>query len=631
MVDKNNNLNTILNALPVALSWHRADGSLYFGNACFQQQGHASAIKKLVLGEGQQGWLNISQPALGLAGQLVHGLLEAVPEAVFLRDRDGHYLLANRAWSGLLGVAGEQLKGASDETLQVAPQLQTTLSELQSLVTIEQQPHQRQCWLPHADGRCVLLQLSLSPLFDSDNTLIGMIGVGLDITEHHEKQQRLEQLARYDETTGLLARASFLLQLAHYCQHLPVDNGQLVVLDIDHFRQINAQYGEQTGDAVLVAVAQQLKALLPDAATLARLGPDNFGIICPDHRLSPQHYRSLCGAFQIPCGGRIHRVTLTGGITPLKRAAPERLLREVEQAQSFAQQHAPGTLQRFEPVLAQQLSVKQLLLDELAEAVHNQQLTLNFQPQMSACGRYLIGAEALVRWYSPKLGHVSPEQFIPLAEQNGLICDIGRQVLTMALAELAYWQQQGSPLVMAINLSPAQLLDDELVELVHVLAAQYEVDLCAVELEFTEHMLLDSSPQVIDRLQQLAELGIRFAIDDFGTGYCSLSYLKQFVVHKLKIDRSFVADLCDEPHTRAITAAIAGLATELGMTITAEGVESVAQLRLLQKMGVNEIQGYLFSRPLAQTPFREWCQSFMREARMPTAIYSSSSLASGSS
>lgn len=624
----------IIDVLPLAISWHRPDSSLVDGNSCFHEYGHSKSFKDVPWSEST-GYIRISQPAVGMANLLVRGLLEATEDFIFLKDMDGRYLLANQSWANFVGKTTSSIVGCLDFELfdsSLANQLREADQELSK--TRQATSHRR--WLASGQQRA-LFHTIRTPLFDKQQNLIAMIGVSRDITEQYRSQVRLERLVMYDINTGLPNRTHFQRRLNSIC-HSPQDwRTALILLDIDNFRQINSAYSDAIGDKILYEVGMAMQTLLPEDAVVARLGADEFGVIVSlSGECNEATVQKLCGPFEYVLDGHQISVTLSAGMTEVVgEIEPAQLLHEAEQAQAFARAQTVGSLLYYDPIMDQQTKDQRLLLSELQEAISHHRLTLQYQPLVNAAGNELLGAEALVRWYSPTMGQVSPEHFIPLAEQHGLILELGRQVMEMAIIELGSWQRQGLRINMAVNLSPAQLLDDNLEPLIVELAKRHNVDIAYLELEFTEHMLLDSSPMIKKRLEHLASLGLRFAIDDFGTGYCSLSYLKQFVVHKLKIDRSFVSDLCQESSTLAITSAIAKLARDLGITLTAEGVESAAQLQMLQKIGVDQIQGFLFSRPLKNDMFIEWSKDFAERCALTqlhsSCSSSSSALPSGSS
>lgn len=435
--------------------------------------------------------------------------------------------------------------------------------------------------------------------------------------EQQEAEAHIQRLAHFDALTGLPNR----LLLKDRCQHalsVAHRNHQsvaLIFIDLDHFKNINDSLGHQMGDDVLIMLASRLKAVVREQDTVSRLGGDEFILLLPDTdtlgaaRVADKLLEAALMPFQIGP----HELTVTPSIGialyPKDGADLDALSKCADAAMYRAKEDGRNSYRFFTPAI-QAHSDRTLLLDNaLRRAQERQQLTLYYQPQVSLQTGAIIGAEALMRWHHPELGPVSPAEFIPVAESNGLILQMGEWVLRTAVQQLARWLAQGmAPFTLAVNLSAIQFKHADLPELVTRILREAQLPPELLELELTEGVAMTNPLKAIAVMDDLHQRGVRLSIDDFGTGYSSLNYLKRFKIYKLKIDQSFVRDITDDPDDRAIVGAIIGLASSLGMHTIAEGVETEGQLDFLRARGCNEVQGYYVSRPLSAPLFEAFVQ-----------------------
>jgi diguanylate cyclase (GGDEF)-like protein len=416
----------------------------------------------------------------------------------------------------------------------------------------------------------------------------------------------LEELAQYDPLTGLANRRGFLDRLTQAIAQARHTHTQLAVLflDLDHFKAINNSLGHSWGDCLLTAFAARLKGCVRESDTVARLGGDEFTVLLidlasPEEAVAVAH--RIREAMAQPFVLRDQPLFLTTSIGialyPSDGEDQERLLTAADLAMYEAKAHG-GEVKCYMPTMNGKAVERLALSSDLQLALPRNQFALQYQPQVDGRTGVLVGLEALLRWQHPTRGLIPPGDFIPLAEQNGLIVPIGQWVLRTALTQAKAWQVMGSlPLRIAVNLSCRQLEHSDLVNTLASLLQETDVPPSCLELELTESLLANRTPRIVDQLHALGALGIRLAIDDFGTGYSALNYLRTLPVHVLKLDQSFVRALEADRKTRAIVRGIIGLAQDLGLEVIAEGVETEAQVTLLRELGCVLMQGYYFGRP----------------------------------
>jgi diguanylate cyclase (GGDEF)-like protein/PAS domain S-box-containing protein len=430
-----------------------------------------------------------------------------------------------------------------------------------------------------------------------------MVGVTQDVTAQRLAEQRVSHLAHHDPLTGLANRRLFLQRLedalARRCQE-----GQLALhyLDLDQFKAVNDTLGHPAGDRLLLEVAGRLRAEIADDGFIARLGGDEFAIIHTGFRGDEEaaaFARRVLNVFgdAFDLAGQCVTMSASIGITlaPRDGTTAEELVKRADIAQYRAKDDGTGSIRFFTPAMEDALRRKQQLKAGLQTALALQEMELHFQPLVALRSGQATCFEALLRWHHPILGSVSPADFIPVAEETGLIVPMGEWALRVACREAASWPL---PIRVAVNLSPVQFRSPGLLRAVQHALEQSGLPAERLELEITESVLMQDDEANLAILHQLRALGVRIALDDFGTGYSSLGYLLRFPFDKIKIDRSFITGLPDKEQSKAIVRAIIGLGQTLGITIVAEGVENPGQANALCSKGCQEAQGYLFSRPV---------------------------------
>ncbi len=446
--------------------------------------------------------------------------------------------------------------------------------------------------------------LSGTPKTDSNGDCIGYRGVGRDVTEARRSYDRIAHLARYDPLTGLANRALFrdALQDALARAERTHKTCALLFIDLDRFKAVNDSLGHGAGDQLLIETAKRLRDAVGGGATIARLGGDEFAVMLPDasNRRSDSVAVAIVAALARPfdIDGQAVAVGASVGyaLGPNDGASVDRLLKSADQALYEVKSNGRGAACRFVPEIRERAEGRRALEADLAQALPRGELFLAFQPVVEASDEHIVGFEALLRWKHPEHGRIAPDKFIPIAEETGLIIPIGHWVIAEACAWAARWPRH---VRVAVNLSPAQIDDPLLVETVRRALADNDLDPARLELEITESLFLNESPATIDRLAALKALGVCFALDDFGTGYSALGYLHKAAFSRIKIDRSFVARaLQPNGEASAIIQAIVTLAHSLDMATTAEGTETRAEFELCRALGCEQVQGYLFGRPM---------------------------------
>ena len=481
-------------------------------------------------------------------------------------------------------------------------------------------------WDRRRNGEVYPKWMSINAVRDPESgTLSHYVAIFSDITERKQNEARIEHLAYHDPLTGLPNRYALQARLIQSLADARRNDDQLALMfiDLDRFKTINDSLGHEIGDQLLVAVARRIRAALRETDTVARLGGDEFVIVVPgvtapeDAARVAEKIIEHVGEPLVLAGHTLHTSGSIGiGLFPTDGADTDTLMRNADTAMYYAKQHGRNTYHFFAADMNAAATERLLMETQLRHAVDRGEMHLVYQPQVDLLSGKVIGAEALLRWHHPERGIVSPVNFIPVAEETGLIVPLGLWVLETACAQAAAWHSEGlADLRISVNLSVRQFRDHNLARHVAEVLERSGLPADRLELEITESAIMENAEQAIEVLRALRDQGIHIAIDDFGTGYSSLAYLKRFPVGRLKIDRSFVMDLESDTNDVAIARSIVALAQALGLSVTAEGVETPAQLEMLKTFGCAEGQGYLFSRPLTADALR----AFLRPSALPSA------------
>jgi diguanylate cyclase (GGDEF)-like protein len=463
--------------------------------------------------------------------------------------------------------------------------------------------------------------LSGNPIFDERGRFLGFRGIGTDLTEQRRSEQEISRLARFDSLTSLPNRAMMRQTLDEALRN--ANHRQkgcaLFMIDLDRFKNVNDTLGHPVGDALLRQVGERLKAVMGNHGQVGRLGGDEFQAILPgsvDIGLLESLARTLIEQVSRPYLIERHKVLIGASVGVAigdpGRASADALVRNADLALYAAKGAGRGKHRFYEPSMHSEAAERQLLENDLRQAIERDELWVAYQPIVRAAGEEISGFEALVRWNHPSRGAISPDKFVPLAEEAGLIGAIGEWVLRTALEEAAHWPDH---VRVAVNLSPLQFNDPMIADIVGNHLKETGVRADRLELEITEGVFLAEGDSTDETFARLKALGVRFALDDFGTGYSSLGYLKKAPFDKIKIDQSFVRGAASSTNRNAaIIRAIVTLAETLGMDTCAEGVETHDDLQLIRELGVSMVQGFIFGRPGDAETARELANNVTVEA-----------------
>ncbi|MBV8634854.1 MAG: EAL domain-containing protein, partial [Burkholderiaceae bacterium] len=541
--------------------------------------------------------------SLAMAAQVFETSLHAI--AIF--SANGVFMRVNKAFTDMTAYAASDVIGRS------VTELQPGLIEAEESAAIAAALRangfcQSEAHLATRDGRTLTVKHSVSTMRDATGRVKAIMAIFQDVSEQKLSEQRLHQLAHYDVLTNLPNRRTFAERIQHEIDLAVRRSTMLAVvfIDIDHFKTINDSLGHATGDLVLQAVANRLRACLRIGDTVARIGGDEFVVLLEGNskretfeRVAHKLAESLTEAVTID--GREMYVAASMGISvfPHDGKDSETLLRNADTAMYRAKTAGRNCWRFFDESMAAHATRRLELETALRRAAERSELVLYYQPQRSLHNDRVVAVEALLRWQRPEHGMVSPMEFIPLAEDSGLIVPIGEWVLFTACTQAAaWWHEYKVELRVAVNVAAKQIHHKGFVEQVRDTLAITGLPAEFLELEITESSIIENVEESVNKLHQLKQLGISVAIDDFGTGYSSLSYLKQLPVDRLKIDRSFVKDTPDDIDDCAIVRTVISMSHNLGLSVIAEGVETQRQLDFLRAQHCDEIQGYLLSVPV---------------------------------
>jgi diguanylate cyclase (GGDEF)-like protein/PAS domain S-box-containing protein len=529
-------------------------------------------------------------------------IVENVPSPIIVKDAASlEYLLVNRATEKYFGIDRAKIVGKNTADILPKDIYDTIVTEDMKAVEIGEITQQGEHAVVTPKNGTRIVTATRLPVKGDDGKPKYLITVVHDVTDRKRDEQRIAHMAHHDALTELPNRAAF-----HQCAAATVDRAgaqddsfAVLSIDLDRFKTVNDVFGHMVGDALLREMARRMQTACA-GAFLARIGGDEFAVITP---VGPQPAAAealaekLCAAFEtdVTIDDHAVRVGLTVGIAiyPQDGADAATLAANADAALFRAKSEARGSIRFYDMSMDTQLRDRRALQQDLRKAIENDELELYYQPQAGIDGA-ITGFEALARWHHPRRGLVPPADFIPLAEESGIIGVLGEWVLRTACREAASWPR---PLSAAVNLSPVQFQHGDLPSLVHRILLETGLAPARLELEITEGVLIGDFTRAVAILRRLKNLGVRIAMDDFGTGYSSLSYLQSFPFDKIKIDRAFIANLCDSRQSATIVRAVIALSRGLEVPVIAEGVETEEQLKFLAAEHCNGIQGYLIGRP----------------------------------
>jgi diguanylate cyclase (GGDEF)-like protein/PAS domain S-box-containing protein len=533
-------------------------------------------------------------------------------EGIFITNTEGVILRVNQAFCDITGFTPEEAVGQTPRLLHSGRHDKAFYAAMMDGVRRHGTWH-GEIWNRRKSGEVYPEWLMITAVTDDTGNATHYVGSFTDITSRKAAEDEINNLAFYDPLTGLPNRRLLIDRLRHAlaASYRNKRHGALLFLDLDNFKTLNDTLGHDVGDLLLQGVAQRLAACVREGDTVARLGGDEFVAMLEDLSEGPIEAASqaeivaehilevLNKPYQL--AGNEHHSTPSIGVTLFadQKISIEELLKRADLAMYQAKGAGRNTVRFFDPEMQAVVTTRVELEASLREALLKQEFLLFYQPQVGGTGQ-LTGVEALVRWQHPQRGMVSPLEFIPLAEETGLILPLGRWVLETACRQLALWaaRQETAQLTIAVNVSARQLHQRDFVDQVLAVLDHTGANPHRLKLELTESLLVDDVEGVIAKMTALKARGVGFSLDDFGTGYSSLSYLKRLPLDQLKIDQGFVRNILTDPNDAAIAKMVVALAESLGLAVIAEGVEIQAQSEFLAHLGCHAYQGYLYSRPL---------------------------------
>jgi diguanylate cyclase (GGDEF)-like protein/PAS domain S-box-containing protein len=567
-----------------------------------------------------------TEQAIREAERRYRSIFENAIEGIFQSTVDGHYIDVNPALARIYGYASprELIDSMRDlqRQLYVHPERRDEFLRLVrrdgSVANFESQVYRK-------NGEIIWISENAREVCDEQGRLLFFEGTVEDISERKRHQAELEYQATHDALTGLPNRVLLRDRIRHAIG-LAERGGTLLAvafIDLDQFKFINDSIGHQAGDDLLKTVAGHLQSCIRETDTVARQGGDEFVILLVNQPnldtirqvlqrilftvASPWRYDNL--EFNITC-------SIGVSVFPNDGADAEALLKNADSAMYKAKETGRNNLQFFTPEIGAGITERFRLETRLRAAIADNEFLLFFQPRIDLLSGRIIGAEALIRWRDQGQRMIQPGAFIQLAEETGLILPIGRWVLATACAQMKRWLDGGLGIsTISVNISPRQFHDKGLVQYVAQVLEETGLDPSHLELELTENLVMNDAEKFVSVLQAIKRLGVRIAIDDFGTGYSSLSYLKRFPVDCLKIDRSFVRDIAEDSDDAAIVRAVIALGHSLNLAVVAEGVETPGQLGFLSNHECDEVQGYLFGRPMPAEDFLALLEARATEPR----------------
>ncbi|CAN5681403.1 hypothetical protein BH23PSE2_BH23PSE2_07350 [soil metagenome] len=540
--------------------------------------------------------------------QIAREVLRSMSEAVTVLDREFRFVSVNPAFTRMSGYNEDEVIGQGAQLLDSSQHDPAFYRHIREIV-VRQGCYSGEMWQRRKEGEEFLCAIESSAVVGTRDEHQLYVFVLSDITQQKRAEQELRYLANFDTLTNLPNRALLAERLSRAIVRARREGNRIAVLflDLDRFKDINDSLGHAACDRILRAAAVRLQQTVGEHQTVARLGGDEFTVVL-ENLGAPEDAdriaREIITAFEAPLvldNRQEIAVSPSIGISlyPDHAQVPTELLKQADTAMYQAKAAGRRTFMRYDDAMDIAIRQRATLSGALRKVLERNELRLVFQPRLDLGAAAITGVESLLRWNSAEHGEIPPAQFIPLAEESGLILEIGEWVLQEACLTLRRWQQHGlQDLTMAVNVSVLQLLRGDFPEVVRRVLDDTGVSPASLELELTESVLMANAEQTAAQLLALRDLGVSLAIDDFGTGYSSLAYLKRLPITTIKIDKAFIGDLTHDPEDAAITSTVITMAHSLGLNVVAEGVETEAQMQFLARHLCNEIQGYWLSRPL---------------------------------
>ncbi|NVK18186.1 MAG: EAL domain-containing protein [Methylocystaceae bacterium] len=544
--------------------------------------------------------------------RLASSVFETATEGVMVTDRENKIQTVNRAFTEITGYELDEVKGTTPDILKSGLHDQNFYEEIYHRLNANEF-WEGEIWNKRKSGEVYPERLTISVLRDKKGFKEGYVAIFSDITKRKEAEAHIQRQANYDNLTNLANRSLFMDHLACAIYRAERDQKRVALLfmDLDRFKNINDTLGHSTGDELLVEVATRLLSLTRNYDTCARFGGDEFAILLPDisdvrhvEEVVAKILKRVSEPYELH--GHDAFVSASIGVTiyPEDGATPQNLFRNADSAMYRAKEKGRNAFQFFTHEMDLEAQKRRELENALYLALEKSQFMVNYQPIISLETGRVTNCEALIRWNHPQKGIIPPSDFIPLAEEVGLILPIGEWVLREACKEAAMWHNSlKNPPAISVNFSIRQFQRVNIPMLVSEVMSEHNLPTNCLTIEITENLLIDDDKTTMEQLRLLSEMGVGLSIDDFGTGYSSLSYLKKFPISVLKVDRAFIKDMSDDPEDAALVHAIISMAKSLKLKVVAEGVETIQQLEMLKENACEYVQGYYYSKPLNSTDF----------------------------
>ncbi|MBE1554036.1 EAL domain-containing protein [Sporosarcina limicola] len=548
-------------------------------------------------------------------------ITENTSDLIGVVDVNGDFIYFSPSCETVLGYNLELMKNSTITDWIHEDERISVVDEMRKIMEKEMFSSQIEFRFRTSRGEYMECETKINPVFDNAELVRQFVFVARDITERKKSERVIHHLAYHDPLTDLPNRRLFFDRLFKEVENAKQtkESFTVMVLDLDRFKYINDSWGHEMGDVILIETARLLRKSLSEYDLVSRLGGDEFTILLP--KISnildvKQIAEKILEYFKIPIDiwGNSYTMSCSIGIAiyPENGKEADVLFSRADAALYSVKKSGRGGYALFTREMEMQSLERILMENELRKAIELEQFHIHYQPKISFFREEINGMEALVRWQHPELGLISPERFIPLAEDNGFIIQLGEWVMRRSCAQNKKWQQQGLPFLrVSVNVSVKQLMEPDFVTKVETILMETGLESCWLEIEVTESTFVDVD-DATSILEEIRSLGIRISIDDFGTGYSSFSYLKQLPVDTLKIDRSFIEDIDTNEESKAIVKAVLTIAETLGMDVIAEGVETREQLAVLHEDGCSQAQGFLFSKPLTEDEFEVYLRNSQR-------------------
>lgn len=541
-------------------------------------------------------------------GRHMRALFDSIPDLTWIKDTQSRFLFVNAQFGKVFNRDPQSLLGLTDFDLSNEEQAKGYIAD-DKQVMVSQALLRREEIITSADGEEAWAETIKVPVFDSRGKVVGSVGMARDISERKRAEQMMRHLAHHDYLTNLPNRPTFRAGFADILQRAKAlrQGVALFFIDLDNFKNINDTLGHNIGDGLLKLVAERLQQFTGPFDALGRFGGDEFVVVLGQqaNRLSAiragQQLRRL---FEQPLTlfDVEYNISCSIGMSTYPEDGDEfdSLIRNADMAMYHAKSHGKSQIAEFNARMGQETLRRMSIEQRLKNALKRDEFRLDYQPKMARETHEVVGMEALLRWNNPELGSVSPVCFIPVAEQSRLILEIGDWVLEQAMLQNQSWQQQGFRMLpIAVNLSAIQVHQHDFVRHLISKMARLGYPGARLELELTESLIMEGAIPVRHYFEELRELGVKISIDDFGTGYSNLGYLSRFPLDTLKIDRSFITNIHEQEGNQQIVKAIVQLARSLNLSLVAEGVERAEELAYVESLGIEEVQGYFFAKPMS--------------------------------